>query len=197
MKKLKVIKGFVIFLIMFSLTACGVSIKENVNSFLRPNVDIGYIKKVAVLPFSNHSSDKLAAVRARDIVITQILSRHIFDVIDKSIVDSVLQEEAIEPGSPLDKAIIKRLGQRLNVQALILGSIDQAGYERNGMFSYPVISLTLRLVDTRSGLVLWQASGYDSGYSLIKRLFGLAPSDPYEVTLRLVDNLLDTIPLGK
>jgi len=197
MKRLKIFNGFIVCIMMLLLTGCGVGLNKNVNSFLRPNVDIAYIKKVAVLPFTNHSSDKLAAVRARDIVITQILSRHIFDVIDKSIVDSVLQEEAIEPGSPLDKAIIKRLGQRLNVQGLILGSIDQAGYERNGMFSYPVISLTLRLVDTRSGLVLWQASGYDSGYSLMKRLFGLAPADPYEVTLRLVDNLLDTIPLGK
>jgi len=197
MKKFKIINSLVACIIMLLLTGCGVSLKENVNSFLRPNVDIGYIKKVAVLPFTNHSNDKLAAIRARDIVITQILSRNIFDVIDKSIVDSVLQEEAIEPGSPLDKAIIKRLGQRLNVQGLILGSIDQAGYERNGMFSYPVISLTLRLVDTRSSLVLWQASGYDSGYSLMKRLFGLAPANPYEVTLRLVDSLLDTIPLGK
>jgi len=194
MKRLKIINSFIVCLIILLLTSCA-SLK--VNSFLRPNVDISYIKRVAVLPFSNHSNDKLAGIRARDIVITQILSKHIFDVVDKSVVDSVLQEEAIEPGSPLDKAIIKRLGQRLNVQGLILGSIDQAGYKRNGMFSYPIISLTLRLIDTKSGMVLWQASGCFSGYSLIRRLFGLAPADPYEVTFKLVSHLLRTIPLGE
>ena len=180
-------------LVMLSLLLSSCAVSRGNSAFLRPSVDINYIKKVAVLPFGGNGKDVLAATRARDITITQLLARHIFDVVDKGLVDSVLQEEAIEPGTPLDKAMIKRIGQRLNVQALVLGTVDQADIVRHGMFSYPEISITLRLVDVKSGLILWQATGHASGYSFLGRLFGLQPESEYQVTFRAINNLLSTL----
>ncbi len=180
--------------IIFSLYGCGS--KTASDYFVRQDVELGFIKKIAVLPFQNNTKDEFAGERTREIVITQVLAMGLFDVVDKGIVDSVLKEEAVEPGTPIDKLTLKRLGQRLNVQAFLLGSVDQAGESRRGSFSYPELSLALRLVEAKSALVLWRASGHGSGYSTWGRLFGLAPNDSYQVTVDVVKRMLSTIPAG-
>ncbi|OGQ99172.1 MAG: hypothetical protein A2521_08740 [Deltaproteobacteria bacterium RIFOXYD12_FULL_57_12] len=171
------------------LGGCGLG--GDSQSFVREDIDLGYYEKVAVLPFENHTSDAFAADRLRDIAMTQLMATGSYDVVDKGLVDSVLLEEAIEKNAPLSKATLGRLGQLLNVQAVLLGSVDQASEARGGGgFGYPEVSLTLRLVDTSSGTVVWQASGHRSGYSLAGRLFGAAPKDEFQISLDLIKDLL-------
>ena len=109
-------------------------------------------------------------------------------------VSSALRDEAIDDVSLIDTATMSRLGQRLNVQAFILGSVDDSSQIRRGTIVYPEISMTLRLVDAKASLVLWQANGQRNGDSVMGRLFGLPPSDAYQITLHLAGDLLETIP---
>ena len=191
-------KGFLAgLLVLVTLMSIGCGTKTASDYYVRPDVELGFIKRIAVLPFQNNSSDEFAAERLREVVITQVMSMGIFDVVDKGIVDSVLREEAVEPGTPIDKLTLKRLGQRLNVQAFMLGSVDQAGENRRGSFSYPELSLALRLVEAKTGMVLWRASGHGSGYSTWGRLFGLAPEDSYQVGVGVVKEMLSSIPAGE
>lgn len=179
-------------ILVFSLGACGV--KTHRQSFLREDAELGYVRTVAVLPFENNSGDEYAAARARDLTITLALAMGLFDVVDKSLVDSVLREEAIDPGVPLDNPTIRRLGQRLNVQALLMGSVNNAEEGRKGNFTFPELALTFRLIDVGTSTVLWQASGYGSGYTLWGRLFGLAPRDTFQVGRATIERMLDTLP---
>ncbi len=179
-------------LLIFTLAGCGT--RSTTESFLREQVDLAYIKRIAILTFENHTKDKFAAPRARDLATTQILSQRIFDVVDKGQVDSALREEAIKPGLPLDELTTKRLGQRLSVQAFLLGSVDHVGEQNKGASTFPEISLTMRLIDSKTSLVLWQASGAGSGYSVIDRLFGLNPKDAFEVSMSLIDAILSSLP---
>lgn len=182
----------VMLIVLFTGGCGGKSVKK---TFLRENVDLAFITKVAVLPFENQTADKFVGGRVRNATVTHVLARGAFDVIDKGLVDSALQEEAIEPGAPLDVNSLKRLGQRLNVQAFILGSVDAVGTARSGSYSYPELSLTLRLLEANAGVVLWQASGHRSGDSLMGRLFGITPKDSYEISDQLVKSLLRGIPV--
>jgi len=181
-----------ILVIVDILSGCGV--KTSSQSFLREDTELGFVQRVAVLPFENHSKDEFAAARARDFTITQGLAMGLFDIVDKGLVDSVLQEEVIEPGAPLDESMTKRLGQRLKVQAILLGAVDYAGEGEKGNFAFPELSLTMRLVDADTAVVLWQASGHGSGYCLWKRLFGLAPRDIFQVGLGTIEDMLETLP---
>ena len=176
-----------ILLIVDMLSGCGV--KTSSQSFLREDAELGFVQMVAVLPFENHSKDEFAAARARDFTITQGLAMGLFDIVDKGLVDSVLQEEVIEPGAPLDESITKRLGQRLKVQAILLGAVDYAEEGKRGNFAFPELSLTMRLVDVDTAVILWQASGHGSGYCLWKRLFGLAPRDIFQVGLATIEDI--------
>lgn len=178
-------------LIVLTVAGCGKSIRR---VYIRENVDLGFITKIAVLPLQNQTNDNYVAERVRNSVITQILARNMFDVVDRGLVDSALEEEAIQPGKPIDANTLKRLGQRLNVQALMLGSVDEAGEGRKGSFIYPKMTLTLRLVDSNAAMVLWQANGHRNGDSFFGRFLGLFENDPFENTDKLVSSLLRKIP---
>lgn len=181
-------------LLILAIQSCALKNNNDSQFYLRDQVDFGYIRKIAILPFDNLTEDKYAASRARELAITQVLSQRIFDVADKGEVDSALKDEVIRPGQPLDPTSVKRLSQRLKVQAFLMGSVDSAGENRKGASSFSEISLSLRLIDGKSALVMWRASGHGSGYSVVDRLFGLNPSDAFKVTMDLIDRLLSSIP---
>jgi len=180
--------------VSLAMTGCSLPFVGKSKAFVRENVDFGFVRKIAVLPVENNSKDEFAPELVRDLTITRILAAKFFDVTDKGLVDSSLREEAIDRGKPLDAPTIKRLGQKLNVQALLLSTLDIAADSRQGSMSFPEISVTLRMVEVETGLVIWQAGGHQTGDSIWRRLFGLAGRDKYQVTASLVEEILRTIP---
>ncbi len=185
---------FLIILLLLSYSCMGGN-KFIKKTYIRENVDISYIKKVAVLSFENHTKEENAGEIVRDIVTTEILSMKIFDTVGKSMVNAVLTDEVGQeaPESGLDKDLIKRISKRLKVDGVITGSVDAYGEKRDGMYSYPVVTLTLRLIDSKNGMILWQSTGTETGYSLKERLFGIKSKDINELTFELVEKMLSTL----
>ena len=179
--------GIILVGTLLNVTSCGGG--SMTKSFLREEVSLGHIQTVAVLPFEGDRN----APRIREFAMTQMLTSGLFDVADKGRVDFILDQEAIiRAGTPLDIATIRRLGQLLNVQAILFGSVTQET-ESRGNAVYPEITMTLRLIDCETGTLLWQASGRGSGYAVSDRLFGFAAKDAFQVTMDLLNNLFATI----
>ena len=63
----------VVGLFLLSLSAGCISQSAN-QSFLRQDVDFGFIKTIGVLPFENNTADQYVAERLRDMTMTDILS---------------------------------------------------------------------------------------------------------------------------
>jgi len=177
---------------VFLLNGCGG--KTNSTDYLREDIDYSYIQKIAVLPFTNNTEDKMAGERARDITITKVLALGLFDTVDKGIVDAVMEDEALTPGAAVDPLSLRRVGQRLQVQAFLLGTIDMSQENRIGNVAFLQMAVTLRLVDAQSGMVLWQASGNRSGESWGGRLFGITPDDPFGISDKLIGHMLRNAP---
>ena len=146
-----------------------------------------------MLPFQNFTTDQHVFERTRDIATTQLLALGIADVVDRGLVDSVMAEEVIDPRLPIDQINMKRLGQRLNVQAFLLGAVDMAGEKRTGSMAYPVLGVTLRLVDAQTGVVIWQSSGRWTSETVVGRIFGTKPTDDFHVTLELLNKMMRTM----
>lgn len=159
-----------------------------IRSYMRENTSMAFIKSVAVMPFEGSTR----APRIRELTTTQLLASGIMEVIDKGRIDSFLSQEAISPGAPLDAFTIKRLGESLKVNAILLGSVEETEAAR-GNSTFSEMILTLRLIDTETGLLIWQASGRGSGYSLADRLFGFAPKDTFTVSLELLNDMFATM----
>jgi hypothetical protein len=182
----KIISVLMIGLLLF-LSGCGSKVTKT-RSFMRENTSLAHIQKIAILPFEGSGN----ASRVREFTMTQVLAAGMFDVVDKGLVDSFMQQEALAPGAPMDIPTMRRLGQIVGVQAFLLGSVEQIT-ETRGNASFAEITMTLRLLDTETGTLLWQASGLGSGYSLPDRLFGFAPKDTFDVTMALLARLLATL----
>lgn len=183
-------RSVAIIFLSFSLL-CGCGGKFDSREYQRDKVDFAAISRIAVMPFQNFTSDPFVAERTRDIATTQLLASGIADVVDRGLVDSVMVEEVIDPRLPIDQINMKRLGQRLNVQAFLLGSIDLAGERRSGGgVGYPVLGVTLRLLDSQAGLVIWQSSGRWTSETVLGRILGISPTDDFHVSLQLLQKML-------
>lgn len=182
----KIISLVVLAALLVPLSGCGGGSKTR--SFMREDASLAHIEKVAVLPFEGGGN----APRIREFTMTQILATGLFDVVDKGRVDSFLLQEAIAPETPLDQPTLRRLAQVVSVQAVMLGSVEVTS-ESRGSAVFPEITMTLRLIDSETGTLLWQASGRGTGYSLADRLFGMAPRDSFQVTMDLLARLLATM----
>ena len=177
-------------LCLLVLSGCGG--KYTSEEFMREDVDFDSIRRVAVLPFLNHTEDRYAGQRARNIATTQILALGVADVVDRGIVDSVLLEEVIDASLPIDLLNLKRLGQRLNVQAFLLGSVDISSGGA-GSKGFPAVGITLRMVDSQASVVIWQASGSWDSETVGGRIVGATGADLYHVNLLLLKDMLKSL----
>jgi len=174
--------------LLLSLPGCYSAGPPSIEAYVRENTNVLLIRTIAVLPFEGSGRK----ARIRELTITQLLANNVFDVVDKGLVDKFMQQEAIQGGAPLDIFTLRRIGESLDVKAVMMGSVEEVTNSR-GSASYEEITMTLRIVECETGQVLWQASGLRSGYSTADRLFGMAPKDRFQVTLELLYDLMATL----
>lgn len=176
--------------IILSIGGCG-SKGPDSTVYLKENLDLNYVERVAVLPFRNLATDKNAANKVRDVTITEVMATEAFkEVINQSVVDATLREMALSDVTAIDAPVLKILGRRLGVNAFISGTVNdvQSG---SSSYKYPEVSLTLYLIDVETAQVLWRSTAYKNGYSVWNRLFDLDPQDDFEITLQLVREMLE------
>lgn len=187
------IRNFAILLLLFIITGCG----GHTIKYVNPDANWAYLKKVAVLPFNNLTDDKYAGERVRSAFTVALMSRHVFNVIEQGEVSKVLsvivRQEGLDEGRVvnLDKETLSLTGEKLGVQALILGSVDEYASSRYGAGSS--VTISVRMIDTSSGIILWQAQATETGNSLWRRLLGLNEIESSVLTSRAVDSVLDTV----
>lgn len=180
----------VLFILILTLSGCA----QPGHHFTDPAIGLGYVKKIAILPLENFTQNKGIEARTWELLTTQILAAGLYDVVEKGELFRFLRDEIRGNEKELiDQRIAKRMAREFNIDAYVAGSIDEFTEVRNGSYSYPVIAVSLRMVDVKTGNILWKASHNASGYSSVGRLFGLAAEDTNSVLFRLLDQILDTL----
>lgn len=184
------LKFIFLIIILFFLSFCAPVTKSQKTSYFNWDINLQNIRKIAILPFENYTRNEGLASTIREMVLAEVLSQNIFEVVDLSITDLVVFEEGLEKSLRMDKGTIRRIGDRLGVQALLLGSLTHLEEIREGSYSYPVIGISLRLIDVKSGVIIWECKGVKNGYSLPARLFGLKSKSTVELAFELVKDML-------
>ncbi|MBI5826354.1 MAG: hypothetical protein HZB22_01280 [Deltaproteobacteria bacterium] len=166
------------FLLLFVLVAIITGCGGGTVKYINPSANLSYIKKIAILPFNNFSEDKYAGEKVRSALTIDLMSRHVFDVMEQGEVSKVLgmifREEGFEEGRAvqMDKEMVKMVGEKLGVQAVILGSVNDFSSSRGGS-SNNVVSISVRMIDTSSGIILWQANTTEVGNSTFRKMLGV------------------------
>lgn len=161
--------------------------------FLRNDLDLSAVSRVAVLPFENQTGIEYNARRMREIFITELLASGKFEVVDRETVDAALSEITKGTGKSPDAPVLKILAKKLEVNAFLTGTMNKVEGRAWGEPRYPEISFTLHLIDAETARLLWRSTAYRNAYS-DNRLLKVEPKGTFEITRKLLQDMIASIP---
>lgn len=185
-----IIKGRRIWAWLFvaGLAACAPGASD---VFRDESMDFAAIRTVAIMPLANQTRETMAAERVRDVFITMLLSTGAVYVVPPGEVSRGISRTGIaEATAPAPEDIIK-LGTVIKVDAIITGSIREYGEIRSGTSVAHVISMSMRMIETQTGRVVWSASSTRGGISFKDRLLGGGGAPMNEITEKAVNEIID------
>ncbi len=189
MSKLDRFKLFFL-LTFFLLTAFACSRRLDPNTYIDPNMDFGTVKSVAVMPFTSLAKDLIVAERVRDVFINRLLATGAVYVVPVGeAARGAARGELQNPSAPSPEEAVK-LGGIIKVQAIITGTVREYGEVRSGTVSSNIVSVSLQMIETQTGKVVWTASSTRGGVNIWDRLFGGGGKPMNKVTEKAVDDLI-------
>ncbi len=158
-----------------------------------PRMDFSLVQKVAVLPFENLTTATSAAERVRDVFTTMMQATGSSYVIPPGEVARGIDRASVaSPTMPTAEEVVN-LGKVVGVDAVITGVVREYGEVRSGSSSAGVVSLSLQMMETQTGKVVWSASATRGGVDAADRLFGGGGQPMDQVTADAVRDLLDSL----
>jgi hypothetical protein len=186
------LRGFIAFALAVLLSGCSVISGPSVE-YRDQNMDFGSITSVAVLPLANLSREQMAADRVRDILMNMLLSTGAVYVLPPGeVARGISRSGTTNPVAP-NVEDVKKLGSILQVSAVVTGVVKEYGELRAGSSTANVISLSLQMIETQSGKVVWSASTTQGGVGPWDRLFGGGGKPINDVTEKAVHDLIQNL----
>ena len=151
--------GVLLFLLV---TAPGCSSLVKTRSFLNPQADFSFYKKVGLLPFRNQADDRLAGDKVTENFMTELLIAGELEVMDpgqfNAVVAQVVRSNAPVSTLDLSPSQLTQIAGVAGVQGIFMGTVHDYKMIQLGGDQYPMLSMTVRFVDAPTGTVAWQNS---------------------------------------
>lgn len=161
--------------------------------FFNELVDFASIETVAVLPFQNFSDDEDSAERVRDVFMGMLLATEAVYVLPPGEVHRAITRVGIvNPAAPSIEEI-KSLAGILKVDVVITGAVREYQLVRSGASTANIISLSLQMIETETGTIIWSASSTKGGITIGDRMLGGGGEPMNDVTLESIDELLNKL----
>ncbi|MBU2520693.1 MAG: CsgG/HfaB family protein [Proteobacteria bacterium] len=183
----------VIFILcLFFLSGC--FFLPSPNRFLKNDFEEYKIRRIAVLPFYNGSTTKAAGGIVTKAFIEELYDSGKFEIEFPGNVEKFIVGERIIIRKGIGADHIKVIGERLNVDAIIIGCVKKYESEGKKNAQIPVISVDARMIHADSCSILWLGDNYRRGddyetFFGIGRIISLA-----DLSREVVKELIDTIP---
>lgn len=147
-------------LLLLAVSAFSCSLSEH-RIYVNPEADMTYYEKVAIIPFGNLSSERSAGEKVTEAFMTELLIAQKIQITDPGdvyhTVSAITQSGSIG-GILLKQDHLMKISNELGVQGIIEGVVHTLEMARIGQEQYPLISLTVRLIDAQKGTIVWQSS---------------------------------------
>jgi len=120
-------------------------------------------KRIAVMPMENLSLEpELEKVLYQEVYAR--LSQKGYVRISVESVQAVMKEMGVQIAGQLSGISPKKLGGKLNSDALMMGRIDQSGTVHAGVYDALVVSCSLKLVHCETGKDLWMTEQWRTAH---------------------------------
>lgn len=130
---------------------------------------------LALLPFDNLSGESGASKQVYDIFLVEFLKVGRFSVVDPGEVERILADERIRFTAELSREQITKVGNEVGATILVQGVILEYGIRQIhgfNMVEVPYLSIMVKMVDTKTGEILW-ASSYSRNGNDTEKVFGI------------------------
>jgi TolB-like protein len=168
---------------------------SGLNFYVRKGSEQRAIRKVAVFTFHNNTNVPEASEVVTAAFIAQLVEGGKFKIEFSGNVKSFLVSERIVVRTGVDLDTIKLMGKKMNVDAVFLGQVEEyVGGDKDRAAVVPVVSISSRLVDTKSGKIVFMAQHRRTGDDYISILdFGKIRSVG-ELTKKVVGEIVEAVP---
>jgi TolB-like protein len=156
-------------------------------------MDFSLVRTVAVLPFENLTTAPTAAERVRDVFSTMMQATGSAYVLPPGEVARGIDRASVARATTPTPEEAVNLGKILTVDVLVSGIVREYGEVRSGSTSASVVAVSLQMMETQSGKVVWSASSTKGGVDAGDRLFGGGGRPMDEVTAEAARDLLDKL----
>ena len=161
--------------------------------FANPGFDFSYLQRVAVIPFDNLSSDAQAGKRATRLLITELLASGAVDVVEPGEVQAAMRNLGGGRLTAPSAEQVIALGETLEVQGVVIGTVAQSEVMRLGAALRPVVTLDVQMIEADTGAIVWAATHTEKGSTMGARLLGTGGEPLAETTRRCIQELLGTL----
>ncbi len=133
-------------------------------AYLAPDCALHNLTTVAVVPFDNETDRREAGEIVSSIFVEELYYSKRFQVLEVADIREMMTRERIHLTKSVDRSFLKKVGQRLGVDGIILGRVDMywEGEGKEGG-AVPVVAVSARLIETAGGSILWSCSNRRTG----------------------------------
>ncbi len=134
----------------------------HMRSFNHPEADYDFYERVGTLPFSSEADDSLAGEKVTEDFVTELLIHGGLQVMDPGQFRAVVSQVAgtPNPAAPLryTPEVLKKIGEKAGVQGIFMGTVHEYKMMQVAGEQYPILSMTVKLIDAPTGTVVWQSN---------------------------------------
>lgn len=155
------------------LAGCASTQVQTYSKPASPDRAFGNIKKIAVLPFDTIAEAGVGPKNAENLLVQEILSRGTFEhVKEPRYVNGLMKKLKLRNAESLDKEIVQKIGQELQVDAIVVGALMLFGQDEKS--EVVEFSVYLNLLDVATGDIVWSGSNYVRAATTWSQVFGLS-----------------------
>lgn len=180
-------------LVLLLVLAIAPGCSPRATSYVNPDVDFSFIRRVAVFPFQNLSSDHKAPARLGSIFLAELLDQEGLTVLAPGETIGALVDMKLSAAEVLTEEQVVALGQRLGVDAIFFGTVEEYGLEQMGRDRAFGLTASFSLAETTTGTLIWNSQVHRGGVSIWRKMFGGGAPEPYEVSREAVRQALGTL----
>lgn len=116
----------------------------------------GDYQKLAILPFK--SPLEQAGIAVSDFFTTELLKTARYELIERSQMENILKEQELRLSGVIEDKMAAQLGNVLGVQGVVVGNVSEYGVQKVGFSTAPSVGLSIRMIDSTSGKIVWSVS---------------------------------------
>ena len=118
------------------------------------------IDKVGMLPFK--AATTLIGTSVSDMFVTELMKMDRYELVERSQMSGVLGETEVAL-SGLTSGQAAQLGQMVGANGVIIGTVSEYETVAMGGRTYPVVGISVRLIDSATGKILWSVDHSERG----------------------------------